>query len=240
MDTRGDANLKDKVTGCLMSLNPDATSSLMEPVDWYCVPRDMTAAKFNINYLATSPLIAVNARGPGAHTAFVMQWDTVLFAFDPSNLKAGPLYVLDPLPNADDITVATDFLAMTAGGSLLWEGWDATANDATVLALPGALVVPVAPGPTGGKSSSTAGRDAGIAIGVILGLGAAAGGFVWYAGGMAAAGALVSGALSSLKVGGGGAAAGSKGFGSSYAAVSSAGLSSGAALKSGGGGYGSL
>ena len=251
-DSRGASFLPDKVTGCLASIDAEIGGGVL--ADWFCVKRDMTSAKRDSNYLATSPLIALNARGAGKHTLFVMQWDTVVLALDPSNLKGGLLYALDPLPNQDEITIATDFLAMTARGTLLWEGWDSTQKDATILALPGVLNCP--PGACGsapggpGPSANSAGRSAGIAIGVIGGLGVAIGGFVWWAGGVAAALALVSGACAVRSGGGGGGSFGKgAGFGQAYSAVSSSGLSSSSSGSAGAkastgfsssGGYGSL
>ncbi len=157
IDSRGPSFLNDKVTGCLASIDAEGGAGAL--TDWFCVKRDMSSAKRDMNYLATSPLIALNARGANKHTLFVMQYDTVVLVLDPSNLKGGLLYALDPLPNQDQITIATDFLAMTARGTLLWEGWDSTVNDATILALPGVLNCP--PGTCGTSSGGGGGGGGG-------------------------------------------------------------------------------
>ena len=238
-------------TGCIVALSPVDGSVL----DSYCVPRDVTSYFATTNYLATAPIVALNARGPGAHTAIVAQFDIIVFAFDALALAQGPLYAVDPFPDAkkEASTISTDYLAITKGGSIICQGWDDTKNEYTVFAIPGFLRYAPTNGGGGGAAASSAGKTAAVTIGILLGLGGAVGGFVWWAGGGAAALVLVKSTLSGLMGGGGGGGVGagaSKGFGSAYNAVSSSGLSAAsasagsgakAAFAAGGsGGYGSL
>lgn len=256
----GDNTLKLKPVGCVISIRP-STGALL---DSFCVKRDMNNAFFETLYLASAPLVCLNARGTGKHTMAVAQFDGAIFAFDPMNLYLGPLYVADPLTGDNDrMTISTDFLAMTQGGTLVFTGWDDQAGDSTVVGIPGFLAIPAtpfvgsptpttypnpSPGPSGNANTpapSNAGKDAGIAIGVILGFAALAGVGVWYVGGIAPALALFTSPPSYSKMGGLGG-----GFGNAYSAVSSANIkaeggfqaSSGAAASkpfAGSGGYNS-
>ena len=234
-------------TGCIVALSPVDGSVL----DSYCVPRDVTSYFATTNYLATAPIVALNARGPGAHTAIVAQFDIIVFAFDALALAQGPLYAVDPFPDSkkEASTISTDYLAITKGGSIVCQGWDDTKNEYTVFAIPGFLRFAPTNGGGGGGKASSAGKTAAVTIGILLGVGGAVGGFVWWAGGGAAALALIKSAVSGA--GGGSSAGASKGFGSAYNAVSSSGLSAAsasaggsgakAAFAAGGsGGYGSL
>ena len=47
--------------GCLFAVNPDTGAE----VDSYCIPRDEASFYANVNYLATAPIAARNARGRG-------------------------------------------------------------------------------------------------------------------------------------------------------------------------------
>ena len=161
-------------------------------IDSYCIPRDMSSYFSATNYLATAPIVALDARGTGAHTALVMQFDVIAFAFDPNSLAQGPLYVVDPLPDSskEAASYSTDYLALTAGGSLVGQGWDDTKNDFTVFAVPGILKF----APTnGGAAPSSAGKSAAVAIGSIFGVGAVLAAWVWYVGGVAVAGGILAG-----------------------------------------------
>jgi hypothetical protein len=69
---------------------------------------------------ATAPLLAVDARGMGYHTLFVLTakqgW---LHAFDPLTLASGPLYVVQAVPgSAAAFNVDTRFLTMTHAGHM--------------------------------------------------------------------------------------------------------------------------
>ena len=110
-------------------------------VDSFCIPRNMSSYFAATNYLATAPIVALDARGTGAHTALVMQFDVIAYAFDPNSLAQGPLFAVDPLPGTSKAaaTYSTDYLALTAGGSLVGQSWDDTKNAYTVFAVPGIL-----------------------------------------------------------------------------------------------------
>lgn len=181
-------------------------------LDSYCIPRDVSSFFYETNYLATSPIVAKDARGAGQHTVLVAQFDIIVFAFDPMNLEQGPLYAVDPFQDAgkEAATVSTDYLALTTGGTVIFQGWDDTKNEYTILAIPGILLFPPtlptptvlpsplpspapAPAPAPRGSSSGAGVAAGATIGVLAGLGLAAGAGVWWVGGSAAALALLRG-----------------------------------------------
>ena len=132
-------------------------------LDYYCIPRDMNSYFANTNYLATAPIVAKDARGVGAHTALVAQFDIIIFAFDPMNLQQGPLYAVDPFQDAgkEAATISTDYLALSAGGSVICQGWDDTKNELTIFAIPGILKY----APTnGGTAPSSAGKTAATAI----------------------------------------------------------------------------
>jgi hypothetical protein len=207
-------------TGCLMALSPSNGALL----DSFCIVRDPAGVYGVDNFLATAPIVAIDARGPGKHTALVATFDMVIYAFDPNNLAAGPLYVVNPLKAFDSKSVATDFMSMTSGGSLLISAWDDNSNTWAAFAVPGVLnIAPLIPTPTPNPTpvppppASTAasglsgGAKAAIAI-VVIGLAAATGAFLWF-GGIAK----VQAAFSSYsRVGGrGGFSSSSTGFSSS-------------------------
>ncbi len=207
-------------TGCLMTLSP-ANGALL---DSFCIARDPDGVYGVDNFLATAPIVALNARGPGQHTALVATFDMVIYAFDPNNLAAGPLYVYNPLAAGSNKSVATDFMSMTSVGSLLISAWDDNDNKWAAFAVPGvlkppptpsqtptpSLTPPPAPAPTAASGLSGGGKAA-IAI-VVIGLAAATGAFLWF-GGIAK----VQAAFSSYsRVGGrGGFSSSSTGFSSS-------------------------
>ena len=201
-------------TGCIMALSP-TTGALL---DSYCVARD-TAGVFGVdNFLATAPIVALDARGVGAHTAVVAQFDMVLLAFDPSNLAAGPLYAAAPLVAAGAAdSVASDFLSMTAGGTVLIPSWDDGDKAWSTFAVPGFLKLAPTNGPTAAASGLSSGQKAGVAIGVILALGAL--GAFWWFGGVGK----LRGALAGLSLGGSSYSSGAPAYSSSsssYARVS--------------------
>ena len=211
-------------TGCLMALGP-ANGAL---VDSFCIARDPANVYGADNFLATAPIVALDARGPGQHTALVATFDMVIFAFDPNNLAAGPLYVINPLAAGTSKSVACDFMSMTSGGSLLIPAWDDNDSKWAAFAVPGVLKIPTYPSLTSSPSPSptptpspllpaptaasglSGGAQAAISI-VVIGLAAATGAFLWF-GGIAK----VQAAFSSYsRVGG------SAGFSSSSAGFSS-------------------
>jgi hypothetical protein len=193
-------------TGCVMALSP-LTGALL---DSYCIPRDLSGAFGVDNFLATAPIVALDARGTGAHTAIVAQFDLIIFAFDPNNLQQGPIYVANPLKAGAADSVATDFLSMTQGGTLIVPAWDDTDKTWSVFAVPG--VLKIAPTNGGGAVASTGlstGQKAGIAFGVIFAVAGVAA--FWYFGGVAK----VSAAFSGMS-GGGYSSVGRPAFSSSY------------------------
>ena len=222
-------------TGCLMALSPSNGALL----DSFCIVRDPAGVYGVDNFLATAPIVAIDARGPGQHTALVATFDMVIYAFDPNNLAAGPLYVYNPLKAGASKSVATDFMSMTSGGSLLISAWDDNDNTWAAFAVPGVLFFPASPTrtpspppptPTRTRTRAPAttptptfvpattaaaglsgGAQAAIAI-VVIGLAAATGAFLWF-GGIAK----VQAAFSSYsRVGGrGGFSSSSTGFSSS-------------------------
>jgi hypothetical protein len=203
-------------------------------LDSYCIPRDVSYFFASTNYLATAPVVAKDARGAGAHTALVAQFDIIVFAFDPMNLKRGPLFAVDPFQGSgkEAATISTDYLALTAGGSLVCQGWDDTKSESTIFAIPGILKF----APTnGGGGGASAGTKAAEAIGAVFGVGALIGVWVWWVGGVAVAGGILANlpGISSLvglaKGGGGGggfkptasSSSSSSGTASSYGATGS-------------------
>ena len=174
-------------TGCLMALSP-ANGAL---VDSFCIVRDPANAYGADNFLATAPIVALDARGAGQHTALVATFDMVIFAFDTNNLAAGPLYVINPLAAGTSKSVATDFMSMTSGGSLLISAWDDNDNKWAAFAVPGVLKIPTYPSLTSSPSPPlpvptaasglSGGAQAAISI-VVIGLAAAIGAFLWFGG----------------------------------------------------------
>lgn len=200
----------EAATGCIMALSP-ASGALL---DSYCVPRDPAGVYGVDNFLATAPIVALDARGVGAHTAIVSQFDMITLAFDPNNLAAGPLYAATPLPAGNADSVASDFLSMTAGGTLLIPAWNDDDADWSVYAVPGILKLAPSGGPTAATGLS-GGQKAGIAFGVIFAVGAL--GAFWWFGGVEK----LRGALGGVSFGGS-SAVGGAGFSSSssYSRVS--------------------
>ena len=164
-------------TGCLMTLSPSNGALL----DSFCIVRDQAGVYGVDNFLATAPIVAIDARGPGQHTALVATFDMVIYAFDPNNLAAGPLYVINPLKAGASKSVATDFMSMTSGGSLLISAWDDNDNTWAAFAVPGVLKIAPVPGPAAAASGLSGGAKAAIAI-VVIGLAAATGAFLWFGG----------------------------------------------------------
>ena len=161
-------------------------------LDSYCIPRDMTSKIAAYNFLATAPVIAKDARGPGQHTALVAQFDVIVFALDPMNLKQGLIFAVDPLPDPskEAATISTDFLALSTGGSLICQGWDDTKNEVTIFAIPGILQFSPT---TGGGGSSPAANTAGVVAGSLVGVAmVAAAVWVWRVGGVGVAGGIVA------------------------------------------------
>lgn len=157
--------------GCIFAVNPNNGAV----IDLYCFPQP-TDGSAAIQFLSTAPLIAWNARGTGAHTVFVGQFDFTVYALDPYNLAAGPLYVMNPMPAGDRATISADYLAMTPGGSLLIAGWRDDDQEYVIVAIPNALSAPVSPARSGDGLS--AGANAAIALSV-LGV-AGAGAFLYF------------------------------------------------------------
>ena len=189
--------------GCLVGIDPTTGAE----VDSYCIPRDEASFYANVNYLATAPIVARDARGPGLHSVYVAQADMVVLAFDPLNLKAGELFRVKGVSKrngnnggvnlAVNATVASDYMSMTGAGTLLipyWENAEAGKDGYGVVAIPNinAFVAP-SPSPTPAPAASTAGAStplspggaAGISITVLLLV--AAGAFVAVSGGVAPA-----------------------------------------------------
>lgn len=158
--------------GCLVALSPNVGKD----VDHYCVARDANGRQAAANFLATAPVVAVNARGPGLHTVFVAQYDAIVLAFDPMNLQAGPLSVWDPTPATDrnGIALTSDYLTFTAGGSLIMVAWRKGTTDGqyVVTAIQGATGTPAGPGGPAGPGLGPGGAAA-IAVVVLTVVGAA-------------------------------------------------------------------
>ena len=91
----------------------------------------------------------------GYYTAFVAAFDALIYAFDPLNLAAGPLYVLNPLQALAKDTISTDHLSLTAGGTLLFTGWDDGDGEYSVWAVPGIAGFDVTPTPSTSSSFSS-------------------------------------------------------------------------------------
>jgi hypothetical protein len=156
-------------------------------LDSYCIPRDSKGQFPDSNFLATAPIVALNARGTGAHTALVSAFDCLIYAFDPMDLKRGPLYVVNPLPAGDKASVASDFLSITSGGTLIIQAWDDTDNEFSMFAVPGVLDKSLAPNQGGSRGGLSAGAAAGVTITVLLLVGVGVGAFIVNSGGVAAA-----------------------------------------------------
>jgi hypothetical protein len=171
--------------GCIMAVAPKTGYVL----DTYCIPRDPNDFLSSTNFVATAPLVALNARGQGAHTVYVGQFDATIFAFDPYNLAQGPLYRARPDRIKQEATIATDFLTMTSGGTLLFPVWEDDDGLYGVVAIPNINAIPPNM-PTNNAPADdgiTPGASAAIAI-ISLGLVAAAIGFpVYRAGGFSPA-----------------------------------------------------
>ena len=216
----------------LCSLPSALSSADGSMLDYYCIPRDMSSYFDETNYLATSPIVAKDARGAGQHTALVAQFDIIVFAFDPMNLKQGPLYAVDPFQDSgkEAATISTDYLALTAGGSVVCQGWDDTHKQYTIFAIPGILVFPSTNGGGGGGGASS-GKTAAIAVSIVAVLAVGAGVWVWWVGGSAAALSILGSlpGVSTLLGKRGGAYGGT-----GYAGVGGSGAGAGAAAK----GYG--
>ncbi len=156
--------------GCIMAISP-ANGQI---VDIYCVPRDNSVPEAGANFIATAPLVAMNARGQGLHTAYVGQFDSTIYAFDPTNLAVGPIYTFSPATVVIQATMATDFLTMTAGGTLLFPVWEDDDGEYAVLALPNVNAIPPVPTPTptpapaNDTSGLSPGGAAAVAISVLL------------------------------------------------------------------------
>ena len=135
--------------GCLFSasttpntVNDDGSAgSAMNVLDSYCITRDSSIITSIDNYLASAPVLYINGNSASGNrqgsVAFVIAFDCIIYAFDPRALAAGPLYALNPLASGSSDTVATDYLAVSAGGSLLFSGWDDNDNEYSIWAVPG-------------------------------------------------------------------------------------------------------
>jgi hypothetical protein len=170
--------------GCMVALNPLTGSAL----EHYCVPRDMFGRDAALNFLATAPVVYVNARGAGLHTAFVVQYDSIVLAFDPANLAAGTMYARDPIKPGDKVTCSTDYLTVAHSGALLYVGWreGTTDSEFVVTAVRGVAALPT-PTPLPASSTATPGGLSPAAAGsvsVFVLLGVAAGAFVYRSGGV--------------------------------------------------------
>lgn len=156
--------------GCLVAISP-LNGGILE---YYCVARDTNGRSQATNFLATAPVVAIDSRGSGYHTAFVAQYDSIVLAFDPMNLAAGPLATLDPIPAGGvGITITADYLTITNAGSIITVGWRVGTSDSEfmVQAIPLALsYVPKVPTPAAPGLSP--GAAAGVAITVLAVLGA--------------------------------------------------------------------
>ena len=103
------------------------------------------------NYLATAPILYMNGNvGPraGLNTAFVAAFDALIYAFDPLNLAAGPLYVLNPLEALARDSISTDHLSLTQQGTLLFSGYDDGDGEYSVWAVPGIAGFDITPTPS--------------------------------------------------------------------------------------------
>jgi len=238
--------------GCLIAIAP--TSGRV--MDSYCVPRDPASPIAAENYIATAPLIALNARGQGQHNVYVALWDSTVVAFDPYNLAQGPIFRVFPNSVKREATISSDFLSMTAGGSLLFPVWQDDDNRFGVVAIPGInRMAPTNGGAAAAASSSglSSGGAAAVSL-VVLGIVGAMVAFpVYRAGGINNAlekYAGVKGGVRSFSVPsgfssllGGGASYKPVGFSSSAAGSSSSAASSAPPAFSGGynsGGYNSI
>jgi hypothetical protein len=168
----------DPISGCLIIISP-SSRSITQSV---CYSR---ASIIAVQHFAAAPIVAVDARGVGLHTILVAEFDFTVSAFDPSNLAAGPLYRINPLLPGTAATVSCDYMAMTAGGSLVLNGWRDDTKMYTVIAIPNVLRPPS----SGGNSPSTPktsglspGAAAGVSIVVILVVLGAALGVLHYTG----------------------------------------------------------
>ena len=187
--------------GCLFAILPDTGAQ----AEYYCLPRDQSSYVAADNYVATAPLIARGARGgPGLDTVFVALFDATIYAFDPLRLSDGPLFSARPLGVFARATVATDFLAMTDGGTLLFPVWDDDSNDYGVVAIPG-MTSAAAPASsssaTGQGGGLSPGGAAGVSIVALLLAGLGGAWFVRKAGGLAAASLEVERAVRRLQGG---------------------------------------
>ena len=111
----------------------------------YCVKRDLSS-DFVFNYLATAPLFGLNVR-PTSKTAststvLVGQFDCLVLAFDPYDLSSGPLYAVSPHDSTEPATMSSDYLSMTEGGTLVFEGWRDDKNEYAVFAVRGVWDAP--------------------------------------------------------------------------------------------------
>lgn len=154
--------------GCILAFNP-SDGALDKVNDMYCLPR----AKGNLDFLATAPLMVLDARGPGLHTVFAADFNCTIYAFDPRALSAGPLYTFTPIPVDEPATVVSDYLTMSDGGALLLSTWNDETAAFTILAVPNPTnPFPAnAPAPSTGMSPGGAAAlslflIAGVAVGV--------------------------------------------------------------------------
>jgi len=105
--------------GCIIAIDPNRGVV----VDSYCIPRDPSSVIAADNFVSTGPLVAMNARGQGMHNVYVGLFDSTIVALDPYNLAGGILFQVGPTTVAVEATIATDYLSMTAGGTLVFPVW---------------------------------------------------------------------------------------------------------------------
>lgn len=211
--------------GCIIAMSP-VNGGRMET---WCLPRPANS----LSYIASSPLVALDARGKGAHTVFFLDFNANIYAMDAMNLGGGLLYSYNPIPAGDPATLSSDYLTMCGGGTLVFPVWrDAPINEFAAVAVQNVLSAPASSGPASGGLSS--GASAAIAI-TVLGM-AGAGALYYKRGGTFASlpGDTISAATTAKdwvmsKVSGG----------SSYKVVSAASTGSSSGFASSGG-YGSV
>lgn len=104
-------------------------------LDYFCVPRDPVSDFSSTNYLATAPVFGFNARGPGLHTALVAQFDCLVLAFDPYNIKNGIMYAVSPFDSLGPASISSDYLTVTELGTLIFPGWRDDVNEFALFAM---------------------------------------------------------------------------------------------------------
>lgn len=171
--------------GCIIAISP-ANGAV---IDSYCIPRDPASSIAAYNYVATGPLVAMNARGQGMHNVYVGLFDSTIVALDPYNLAGGILFQAVPNTILNEATIAADFLSMTAGGTLVYPVWNDDDNGRySVIAIPGINnFIPDPPIPSNNAPTTTglsSGGAAGVSITVLILVGAFIAFPVYKAGGI--------------------------------------------------------